>query len=255
MTDFSCETLPGPPIGEITRMVERRNRGLTLMEQAIDLIVEAQRLLPQYTLESELSNRFISALPEYPSRVKTSIKTAIDKKCWQELLDKSKLGVVMTASQESDVRELLNKDVPELTHDVALGTFSALFERRGDTFKQGFVELFKSLSGNYKSNDAFKIGSRLIISCSSKRHFVDMAKYLMLLDGEDPTTIPYELRPENAVRDAVNRGQSEISFPWFDVRVFKCGNWHVWLKKRPDLTDKVNEIIAEYYGETVPDRR
>ena len=41
MTDFACETLPGPPVGEITRMVERRNRGLALVEQAVELAEES----------------------------------------------------------------------------------------------------------------------------------------------------------------------------------------------------------------------
>lgn len=256
MKDFSCETLPGPPVGEITRMVERRNRGLALVEQAIELIVEAQQTLPEYALESVLSNqRWGYSLPQYKARVAKDFKTAIDKRCWRELLDKSKLGVVMTAAQDEAVRKRIEEDAPELTNELALGTFAVLFERRGETFSEGLVDVFKSLSGNYKSNDAFKIGPRLILSPHGKSMFADMAKYLMLLDGEDPTTHGYDQRPENIVAAAINAGQGEVSFPWFDVKMYAKGTWHVWLKKRPDLIRKVNDLIARHYGETIPGSR
>ncbi len=56
MNNINPNNLPGPAIGEIVAMIDRRDKAKELMEQAIDLIAQAQRIAPQYAYESALGN-------------------------------------------------------------------------------------------------------------------------------------------------------------------------------------------------------
>jgi hypothetical protein len=46
--------------------------------------------------------------------------------------------------------------------------------------------------------------------------------------------------------------QSEHDGAYFKVRAFKNGNAHLWFT-RDDLVEKVNKLLADYYGETIGD--
>ncbi len=50
------------------------------------------------------------------------------------------------------------------------------------------------------------------------------------------------------------RRQSEHESEVFLIRCFKNGNAHCWFK-RPDLLEKVNKLLGEYYGAPIPEDR
>lgn len=46
--------------------------------------------------------------------------------------------------------------------------------------------------------------------------------------------------------------QDIVESEFFKVCVYKNGNAHVWFK-RDDLVEKVNKLLADYYGEVIPE--
>lgn len=262
MNSNNSNNLPSPAIGAITSMVERRNQAKAFMEEAIDLIAKAQALAPEYTFEYVLAKE----IPWYidnQSEKKAILTKALDRKCWEALLDQSKLGVVMNSTQLEQVRNEIEYQTPELTLNRAMTTFMDLFHVKEKTFREGLVKVFKDLSGKFKSHDVFKIKKRIILDNAlsgyhwshrnkKKDIFNDVWHYLYFLDGNDPTEVAYDDQPANIISAGHGKGISEFEFEQFRVVTYQKGSVHIWLDKRPDLIDKVNGLIAEYYGQTLP---
>ncbi len=149
MNNKSPNNLPGPAIGEIVAMIDRRDKAKELMEQAIDLIAQAQRIAPQYAYESALGNS-VSWYSDCTDKNKSILRRALDRKCWTTLLSRTKLGSVMNAKQLEKVRKDIEQHAPELTHNRAMTTFMDMYVSKEEPFRSGFVDVFKSLSGNFK---------------------------------------------------------------------------------------------------------
>lgn len=262
MNNNETNNLPGPAIGEIVRMIERRDKAKALMEQAIDVIAQAQRIAPQYAYESALSNS-VSWYSDNIDKNKAVLRRALDRKCWASLLARTKLGSVMNAKQLEKVREDIEEHAPELTHNRAMTTFMDMYVSKEEIFRSGLVDVFKSLSGNFKSHDAFKIQRRLILmgalsTYGWSSHSVgrdrlnDLWHYMSLLDGHDPTQVPYDEQPASIIEKGSCNGVMEFEFDYFRIKTYLNGNVHIWLDKRPDLISEVNKLIAEHYGSTLP---
>ncbi len=262
MNNKNPNNLPGPAIGEIVAMIDRRDKAKELMEQAIDLIAQAQRIAPQYAYESALGNS-VSWYSDCTDKNKSILRRALDRKCWTTLLSRTKLGSVMNAKQLEKVRKDIEQHAPELTHNRAMTTFMDMYVSKEETFRSGLVDVFKSLSGNFKSHDAFKIQKRLILTgalgaygwssfSTGRDRFNDLWHYMSLLDGQDPTQVPYDEQPANIIDKKSCCGVMEFEFEQFRIKTYLNGNVHVWMDIRPDLISKVNKLIAEHYGSTLP---
>jgi Domain of unknown function (DUF4942) len=124
-------------------------------------------------------------------------------------------------------------------------------------FERGVIECFRNLSWNYKTNQPFKFGKRLIFDRLvdggrafgyPSRHRTDELNDLMrvfhIFDG----------KPENdhrsgiwyLIMDARNLGKTVAENDYFIIKWFKKGSGHVKFK-RLDLVDKLNAILAKHY--------
>ena len=262
MDTIECSNLPGPAIGAITAMLDRREKALALINQAMDLIAEAQVVAPDYALQSTLRGK----MRWYPCDLandKEGLRKALDRGCWEHLLEQTKLGAVLNHAQLQAVRKDIALLAPELTRDRVMSTFMDFYVTKEDTFRQGLIDVFRALSGNFKSHDAFKIGDRLILAGAlssygwaafgrHKDRLNDLWRYLCLLDDIDPTEVAYEDLPSTVIGQHHRGEKAEYEFDQFRVKTHMNGNIHIWLDKRPDLVEKVNNLIAEYYGEVLP---
>ena len=258
-------TLPSPAIGEITATVDRRNLALEKLNAGIDLIFEAIELAPEHSFNTQL-RRISWYGEECSNRDRESLRRDLDRRSWHHLIEKTKLGAVMNNKQLEELRKDVDISAPVLTEELAMTTFMDFYATKENVFRKGLVDVFKSLSGNYKSHSAFKVKNRIILSdCfsgggwksfSGRRDiFTDLWRYLALLDGIDTTVIPYSEQPADAMTKLWLSTENELTFDQFRVRVFNNGNVHIWLDLRPDLLVQVNTLIAEHYASTIPDDR
>ncbi|WP_226668987.1 DUF4942 domain-containing protein [Microbulbifer aggregans] len=263
------DPLPSPSLGFIDRTCRHRDQALALLESGMRDIWKAIELSPDRCLSEALRQRVSwYSLREPERECGRSIETlrvALDQGCWKELLQRSKLGLVMNARQLDQVRDEIAKSTQECTREVAMATFMDLVDRRYETFREGLVEVFKTLSRNYRSHSVFRVNKRIILdnalwgigwNCYRQRdRFHDLWSYCCLLDGVDPTGFNPDETPAAQLTHHLKRGQREYVFEYFRVKTYENGNLHIWMDQRPDLLERINALIAEHYGTTLPQEK
>lgn len=190
----------------------------------------------------------------------------MDRRIWDHLLEQMGIRKMMDAEGLKELRDsMTSDDVPEATLDNVRATLQQLY---GDTdliFRRGLVNCFAKLDRRFKSHDGFKIGSRIIVDRAFNEYggdcnygstwdtIADVERVLAVLDGANP-------EGSHSLRQAVNADrkghygpqQSKTETAYFRIDGFKNGNAHLWFT-RDDLVRQANKILAEHYGEVLPD--
>lgn len=193
-----------------------------------------------------------------PTWLEDSTKT-IDAALWDLLLHQSGLRSFMDrAARHQWDDDIEHQRTPPLTDDNIRATFALLHASRADFFKRGVVQLFRSLSWDYKSNLPHRFGRRLIVrhlaphpwgvSPDTCNTLDDLLRVFHVLDG----------RPEPdhrlGVHSRLHQARSahhDLVDDYVRVRTFKNGNGHVYLL-RQDLVDRLNQILAAQYPNALP---
>lgn len=230
-----------------------------------------------------LDIRVWSALIEH-----TGLEALMDKKAKDELRKQLEFVPERTPADRWAIipPQELSKGLPPVTVENVLGTLQGFAEDHETIFKRGIANAFSELDPRFKSHDGFKVGSRMIITgafnswgswCyhrNGRDVLIDIERAFLVLDGKPPTS---EARARKAAMEAAAAGeqavpsyvgivaqvtaerhstprrssltgfQSEHEGDYFKVRVFKNGNAHLWFT-RDDLVEKVNLLLADYYG-------
>ncbi|AXE91062.1 DUF4942 domain-containing protein [Paraburkholderia terricola] len=240
-----------------TAVVERVRAALDLLHEAEQLAKAAHLGFPRLVLDDAYACRGRPTVTgEYAKRdeAQDAITRVIDVGGWTYLMDESGLRTFMDAqARDQWNRQLSDGDVPELTAANIEATFTQLYGSRGDMFEGGVLQCFRRLSWNYKTNQPFRFGKRIIVkyllSQGSTNHRVtdeldDLIRAFCVLDGKpepDHRHGAYCL-----ISEARQSRQTEAGNDWFHLRWFKNGNGHLTFA-RPDLVEKMNLILAKHY--------
>lgn len=179
----------------------------------------------------------------------------IDQRMWRCSFRLAGFDDMWDAKAAQDFEKSIARDTPEFTDANLRATFIELLPQRGEMFNRGLVRLFQDLSGNYKSNNAFKIGQRMVagywtvpayrggreINYHRQNTVRDLLRVLYKL-----TERPFD--PGKAL-GAVNTAWQigEYRDPYLRMVPFKNGNVHIYIIDEP-LRNRINNIISEYYG-------
>lgn len=249
----------------IENMVNQRAAVVERLNQALELIAEAERLataahvgFPRLVIDNSYSlrGRTVTISGQYASRdeVRASVLRTVDAPAWQYLLNESGLRTFMDANARSKWdKQISDGEIPELTAANVRATFGMLYDARGEMFERGVIECFRRLSWDYKTNQPFKFGKRIIVNClfsyGSPNHRAtneldDLLRVFHVLDDKpeaDHRNGVYAL-----ISDARQRRETEAENDYMRVKWFKKGSGHI-LFKRLDLVDKLNGILAKHY--------
>lgn len=266
----STERLTGTaPVSatDITRVVALRDASLATLTAAVDSLAETfaetdrvrkdlagvLRGNSLHTGEDRYGADLVFGSMSNPDRAKTKLRRDLDVAVWRGLMALTGFATLMDATaREAFERQLQGDDVPEVSEDTVRATFAALFEDADTIFKRGIATAFSKLDRRFKSHDGFKVGSRIIITgvCGfwtigsrARDLLTDIERAFAVLDGQAPDAefIPWRLDPGKTYETR-----------YFRVRTFQNGNAHLWML-RDDLVEKVNRLLASYYGEVLPD--
>jgi hypothetical protein len=162
-------------------------------------------------------------------------------------------------------QEEMERGLPPVTVDNIVATLERFRQDSGLIFQRGIANAFSKLDRRFRSHDGFKVGSRLILNyfCNSfgwvndrgqRDTLIDIERTFLILDGKDPRASYGGIlgRIEFDRRGGSDARQSEHEGDYFRVRIFKNGNAHLWFTRK-DLVEKVNKILADYYGEVIGD--
>lgn len=229
----------------ILDLIKARNEALELYNHATASINKAAAVC------SSINNRLFPLV-----RMHDNFKADLDRRFWRHSMSLTGFDKYMDAVARKEFENSLERNPPEFTIENIRATFLGSYQQADLFFNRGIVNMFKRLSGEYKTNDCFKVSEKVILKgwFSSSKYFGlevnysfepemnDLDRVIKVLDGKE--FIEYELPIQ--IRQAVKEQVFENEY--FKIKMFKNGNAHLWFK-RLDLLEKANEIIAEWYGE------
>lgn len=248
----------------ITNLANQRAAVVDRIRTALDLLAEAEQLaravhlgFPRLVLDNSYAHRgSVTVTGEYAKRAEAekAILHTIDAQGWNHLLHESGLRTFMDARARAQWhQQIADGEVPELTAANIEATFTELHDARGDMFERGVLECFRRLSWDYKTNQPFRFGKRIIMkslfSYGSLNHhgtneLDDLMRVFHVLDGKpeaDHRAGVYYL-----IGQARQRRQTEAENDYLYLRWYKNGNGHLQFK-RPDLVERMNQIVAKHY--------
>lgn len=278
MTDL----IPRATIADIAR---GRNRALALYGEAHDMIEAANAKMREAreALKSAApTGNLVVFRPEDREKMFGSFKVAeraeflsmarhmVDADVWSHVVNATDLQRLMDKKAKDELRKQLVENPAEFTEETALATLQSFAADAGMIFRRGIAEVFTSLDRRFRSHNGFKIGSRVILTRAFDENgwwshyrnhrdtLQDIERTFHVLEGK---TVPLEYAGVVGAIDEARRKQggfharqTEVETEYYLVRIFINGNCHLWFKRR-DLVEKVNKLLAEYYGEVIPDSR
>lgn len=166
----------------------------------------------------------------------------------------------------------IEKGLPPVTVEAVEATLRGLVEDAGMIFARGVANAFTQLDRRFRSHDGFSIGARIILagafdqfgSWSYYRNqrdiLIDVERVFLVLGGRGPRAAYAGIvGAVEAARKAQGLGwgrvaRTDVEGEFFRVRIFKNGNAHLWFTRK-DLVAKVNQVLADYYGEVLGEGR
>lgn len=274
------------PRKTVAALVAQRNKALALFEKAYDSMATAKAAhvaafkasseaapgVNSYNWRTRDEKVFLlsETLPERSHYLDTA-RRLTDVDVWSHIIEITELESLMDKEAKDAMRQELHDDPPEVTEQNVFATLERFAMDSDTIFKRGVANVFSKLDRRFRSHDGWKIGSRVILenafdewgSWSYHRNhrdsIIDIERAFFVLDGlQVPASwhgLVYTI-DEARRKDGYNlrARQSEIDSEFFKIRIFKNGNCHLWFK-RDDLVRKVNKLLAEYYGEVIPEER
>ncbi|EAA4617442.1 DUF4942 domain-containing protein [Salmonella enterica] len=263
-TDVICST-------SIERIVTGRNAALTQIESLIHQLAEISTLTrsiggktaPDWAMKQDF--RCGCWLMEKRETAMKAITRNIDREIWRDLMKKSGMLSLMDAqARDQWYRNLEGNDIPTISEANILSTFEQLHQSKGEVFERGVINVFKGLSWDYKSNSPCKFGRKIIVTGLVKYdrwgfglnwgwqrdRLADLERMLMLLDGKPVPDNRADVTRRLADHIDAKKSHTGYEDEMFAIKYFQKGTAHITFG-RPELVDKLNDIIARHYPGTL----
>lgn len=200
-------------------------------------------------------------LMEKPEAAMKAITRNLDRSIWRDLMKKSGMISLMDAQAHDQWYNSLEKDdIPAVSEANILSTFEQLHQSKGEVFERGVINVFKGLSWDFKSNNPCKFGKKIIATGLVKHdrwgfglnwgwqrdRLADLERMLVLLDGKPVPDNRADVTRRLSDHIHENRHSSRYEDEMFVIKYFQKGTAHI-VFKRPELVDKLNDIIARHY--------
>lgn len=251
----------------IEHIVTGRNAALVLIEEFIEQLDAISRLTSEIgggTAQDwamKPGHRYDSWLTEKADKAMPAVTHNIDRSIWRDLMLKSGMMALMDAQARDQWHKNLEEgDLPAISEANILSTFEQLHLNKMDVFERGVINVFKGLSWDYKVNSPCRFGKKIIINNLvmhnrwgfslnwgwRRDQLADLERMLCLLDGK---SVPdnrrdISIRLMDYIRD--NPGKDVYDDAYLSIRYFQKGTAHLTFK-RPELVEKMNDIIAKHY--------
>jgi len=268
------------PYTTISAVVSNRNAAVSKAREAADMIAaglllaeEAQTLAQQahgattFTLADHSRREAYQKLFQSfdADQSVECFRQQTDARTWMNLITLTGMNALMDKTAKDELYAGLCGAVPEITEDNIEATFLHLVGDAKLIFQRGLARAFSGLDRRFKSHGAFKLGSRIILTnvfddwggwnyhTRMEDTMADIERVFAVLDGNkipDPGALTRAIRKDR--QGGWYPRQSVTETPYFRVMCYKNGNAHLWFQ-RDDLVEKANQVLAEYYGEVLPD--
>lgn len=261
--------------------VATMERALSLMAEGLALAEEAERLAHRahgastFPLEDrareDAYRRIFS--PVNAAQSQEVWRQQVDARTWVQILTLTGMQDLMDRQAKEELYKKLGEHVQPVSEQVVRDTLESLRGDAPQTFKRGLARVFITLDRRFRSHDGFKIGDRIILTrafdewgnwtywSKVRDQIIDVERIFSVLDGQAREAqvaagAPAPRSLVQAIEEDRGRGlnprQSVTEGTYFRIRTYKNGNAHLWFT-RDDLVARANALLAEYYGEVLPD--
>lgn len=258
----------------IERIVTGRNAALgqinTMIHQLSDLSALTSSIGGKTALDWAMKQEFRCGcwLMEKEETAMKVMTRNLDRSIWKDLMLKSGMLALMDAAARDEWnRNLESDDIPAISEDNILSTFKQLHHSKDEVFERGIINVFKSLSWDYKSNSPCQFGKKVIVDglvrydkwgfrlTTGKRRdqLADLDRMLNLLDGKPVPENRHDLGIRLDAHIDQQRSSQVFEDDYVSIRYFQKGSAHITFK-RPDLIEKMNDIIARHYPGMLAER-
>ena len=267
------------PRTTVTEICAQRDAAMTSMRRAVEAMQSGSKLAEEshhyaqlahgaatFTLsdrsKSEAYRRLFEGLDA--DRSLEAYRQQVDARVWMNLLALTGMESMMDRTAKEQLYKQLCDAVPEVTEETVYATFESLAGDAQLIFQRGLARAFIDLDRRFRSHDAFKIGARIILTrvfdewgswsywTGSRDTICDVERVFAVLDGNRPDPRGLITAIDQGRKGGMNTRQSTTEATYFRINTFKNGNAHLWFT-RDDLVEKANMVLAEYYGEVLPD--
>lgn len=170
------------------------------------------------------------------------------------------LSIMDAQARDQWHNSLEKEDILAISEANILSTFKQLHQSKGEVFERGVINVFKGLSWSYKTNSPCKFGAKIIVSGLVKYdqwgfglnwgwqrdRLADLERMMMLIDGKPIPDNRADVTRRLGDHIHENRHSNSYEDEMFTIKYFQKGTAHITMK-RPDLVDKLNDIIAKHY--------
>lgn len=258
------------PHASIYERAANRDRAITLFAQAFDTLAEAAAAAavaaPSGVYDLPALHIGAQGWPERDrDRFLEKAQLAVDRGVWSDVVHACGFSRLMDKTAHEAFRAELRDNPPAATVENLEATLARLMEDRDLIFKRGVATAFSRLDRRFRSHDGFKIGGRIVLShafdafgiwnyrAKHDETLVDVERAFYLLDHQvQPDRLGGIYGVVSSARRDLGLGAQAFTAEdaYFRVRGFKNGNLHLWFK-RPDLVERVNLLLADYYGAAI----
>lgn len=237
----------------LSGMCEARDKAVTSIHAVFDAFGRAQAdsaMVSRHAFPSEIMGRL----------GKSEAIKELDRRAWREAFALGGFDRIWDAEARTKFDESLRYNVPEFNQQNLRATLLEYLPQQDMMFRRGAVTLLRRLSGDYRSNAeaAFKLGPRSVVRMwaapsYSRTHTLqvayhhhaevsDLLRIVAVLSG-------VEFNPGQAIAAVNAVWHDHQDYEAYGLRLvpFRNQNVHVYLSAQ--LLDRVNGLIAEFYGD------
>ncbi len=187
-----------------------------------------------------------------------AVEKEADAAAWEFLLEQSGLKSFMNNMRyENFQNSIHDRTFPSLSIEAVLGTIAELHERRGDMMEDGVVEIYRSLSWDYRTNSPLKFGTKIILHrfCEYWKEtghirfcgydsLDDLMRVMCLLEGKPEPDHRNGMRVQ--LEAAHQAGAAEMENSYLKVRWYRKWSGHVTFRDQR-MIDQLNLVIARRF--------
>ncbi|KIL03171.1 DUF4942 domain-containing protein [Stutzerimonas xanthomarina] len=243
---------------------------LLAREDALRLLQDSRRILAKAEDVLKRHGPYLMPFNALPPASEDQVRQELDSRMWDRALDLTGFRQLMDAEEVKAFKASLRPAPPEFTEGNIRATFIELHIRATKMFRRGVVNVFRSLSDDYRTNEAepFRIGRKVIMGAMVRPSYSrglcindgnqnygadklnDIDRVIKSLDGKQ-----FQSRSLESAMNLAFRDHAVFEDSYYRAKAFRNGNLHLEFK-RSDLLDKLNEQIADYYTyDALPDAR
>ncbi len=231
--------------------------------QIVSLVTEQKRSISGYSHRDNSSYQALFNERFDAASSLEAFRKDVDSAIWTSLISDTGIEDLMDRKAKEEFDKTLAGDVPEVSSDNLRATLENLFAQSETMFLRGVANVFSELDRRFKSHDAFKVGSRIVLThCmgydsgfSAYSHGAnlinDVDRVLRRLLGlpRAPGVLVRELERLNG--GSWKRRQVLFENSYLKIRLWLNGNIHLYFSA--EAQEHINKALARYYGEVVPD--